>query len=98
MKEKEILAITSGLAAQGYLLELLLLNLVNSQQNPSNLIRVIRFQLEAQLRDDAQRIGEVFPGIGATKELLDATMASLNNSLDRIAGQIDNPAPARHNA
>ena len=64
---------------------------------PSQL-QTIRFQLEAQLRSDMERIGQVFPGIDATQDLGDATMRCLHASLDRIAGQFENPAPEKYNA
>jgi len=97
-KDKDIINLKAGLAAQGYLLETLLLNLVHSQPNPASLIQTIRFQLEAQLRSDMARIGQVFPGIAATQELGDATMHCLHASLDRIAGQFENPAPEKYKA
>lgn len=96
--DKDIINIKAGLAAQGYLLETLLLNLVHSQPNPASLIDTMRFQLEAQLRSDMERIGQVFPGIDATQDLGDATMRCLHASLDRIAGQFENPAPEKYNA
>ena len=97
MNEK-LMNITAGLVAQGYLLELLLLNMAHQQESPTSLIETIRFQLETQLRSDAQQIGEVFPGIGATEELCAAATACLNATLDRVAGQFENPLPPKYHA
>lgn len=96
--EKELLTVTAGLAAQGYLIELLLMNIAHQQSDPLGLIEKMRFQLETQLHSDVSRLGEVFPGIGATQALCDATKGCLNMALDRVAGQFENQPPPKYHA
>lgn len=93
---EQIEKLMAGLAAQGYLIELLLLQLVHQQAEPVHVLDTIRFQLETQLRSDAARLAETYPGISATPARVAATTAALNACLDRIAGQFENPAPPKH--
>lgn len=95
---KDGMKVAAELAAQGYLLELLLLNLVHSQSNPASLMKEIRFQLESQVHADFSSLGQVHPAFPADKGFVDATLAALRLVFDRIDGQLHNPAPPKYSA
>lgn len=86
------------LLAQGLLIELLMLNLVNNQANPAQLIETIRFQLAAQLHEDAARFLPAPPAKAAGEALVVDAHHLLNGLLDRLKGQFLAPAPPKYSA
>jgi hypothetical protein len=88
----------SMLLAQGLLIELLMLNLLNNQANPARLIETIRFQLAAQLHEDAARFLPEPPAKAAGDALVADAHHLLNGLLDRLKGQLLAPDPPKYSA
>ena len=94
----ENLNLQSSVIVQGYLLELLLLNLVHHQKEPLATLEHIRFQLRTQLAADLQQ-GLVSGLPEASADLLRASLdGALSVMLDRVAGQLLADEPPKYQA
>lgn len=86
------------LIAQGYLLEIALGSLLSARPDRTELLARLRFDLHAQLRLDYSGTGPGIPSPDATPAVVSFASRCLDEHLDRLAGQFDNPAPPRHSA